>query len=145
MIDTLSSLNLARFQELVDSAPEVIQPILLRKGRERAKAAKAIGLIPDEAYEVVTELTMGQKGQLHNSRCPIKGHDHRLEVLYTASYPDTAGQLISRLACHQGATYRWELVHGVVCSLEPTPHWGFSKTSDRPLDGMKVYNTKDYL
>lgn len=148
MIDTvqqtLAAKNIAALQELYDSAPEVIKPIIRSRQRAREKAAEVIGLIPNVAYSAVTELTMDQKEQLHNARCPIQNHDHRLRVVYTIAKPED-GQLISRLACDQRSTYRWELEHGVACTKINSPHWGFSKIDDQPYPGMIRYETKDYL
>lgn len=93
-------------------------------------------LIPDVTYWPVTKLTEDQQRQLQSIRCPIRNHAHDLRVVYTAKKIET-GQLMSWLACDQGATYRWELIHGVVSTRVDCPHWGWSQRDDQPFEGYE--------
>lgn len=93
-------------------------------------------LIPDVAYEPVTTLTEDQKSQLTGIRCPIRNHIHALRLVYTARRVED-GQLMSWLACDQGATYRWELIHGVCSSRVNCPHWGWAQHHDQPPAGYE--------
>lgn len=141
---TLSRVATERLEELLREVPDAVKPVIQRRLKQREVARKHFGLIPDEAYGPVTELTDDQKERLHNLPCPVRKHNHTVAVLHTIADPEN-GQLVSRLACHQGGTRRWELVHGTVITMEAAPHWGFSKKDDAPFEGWAIYTTTDYL
>lgn len=128
--------SMQKLNEAIDGLGPDTQAVFRKRVAARVKAAREIGLHPAVAYGPVTSLTAAQRDALHDVRCPVKGHSHTLEVLYTVAR-DTDGQLFSRLACHQGATYRWELEHGTYCARIPCPHWGFSKKDDAPNAGWR--------
>ena len=126
----LAQSHIAKMDEQIGDHPFLKRAIAARRRQGLPN------LIPDVAYAPVTELTIQQTVELRKINCPIKNHSHTLRLVWTGQRPED-GQLFSWLACDQGATYRWELIHGLTSTRENCPHWGWSRHHDELPDWLE--------
>lgn len=81
----------------------------------------------DSCTELYYNSTMEIPTSPHGIKCDIRGHDHNLQLMWTAKHPE--GHLHSRLRCPE-KDYRWFLIHGRVFSRIASTRWGTQKKYD---------------